>query len=199
MNTNRLEKSILLGIIFTILFNFVNFSVICENISSEILRLHIIANSNSEIDQNIKFCIRDKVQNFMCKILSQTKSKEDAKKVCKKNLHEMKRIAEQELKKRSDNYKTKITVKQSYFKTREYEHFILPAGNYDALEIKIGEGKGKNWWCILFPVICVGTAKKNNVDKKLSKEEVNCIRKRKFKAKFKILEICKNLKQKINK
>lgn len=196
---NKTEKFVILGIIFSILYNFVNFSVLCDHINSKILRLHIMANSNSEIDQNIKICIKNKIQNFMKDTLEQAKNKNEAEQICTKKLSEIKKIAENELNNHKINNKVEVKIKNSYFKTREYESITMPAGNYDAVEIKIGTGKGENWWCILFPTLCIGTATAEHMHKHLKKEEIKCTNKKKFKAKFKILEICKNLKQKTNK
>lgn len=192
------EKSIILGIIFTILYNFVNFSVNCENINNKVLRLHILANSNSVIDQNVKMKVKNEIQNFTHKILFNVKNKKEAIEICNKNLGNMREIAVRELSKSNRiNKKIEIKLEKTFFRTRNYNNITMPAGFYDAIKIKIGSGKGKNWWCVIFPVLCLGIAQTNTIIKTFNKNEnkISSNKNPTFKFKFKIVELYENFKK----
>ncbi len=197
-----IEKSIVVGLIFSALYNAVDFSVSCENINSKIFRLHILANSDSAQDQNLKIRIKNKIQQFSQNVLNDYNSKEEAESIFIKNLSNIEEIAKKEIKNCGYNYPICSRVANSYFSTRNYEDFVLPAGNYDALEIKIGSGEGKNWWCILFPMLCVGTAKKSKrLNKTFCKNErdIICNKRKKYVIRFKFVEMYHTLRNWINK
>lgn len=192
-----IEKSLVLSIVFSVLYNIVNFSVSCENINSKVFRLHILANSDSTEDQNLKMHIKDKVQELSREIVSIGNNKKELEDIFIKNLSNVEKIAKNEIRNCGYNYPVSARVTNSYFNTRNYENFTLPAGNYDALEIKIGSGKGKNWWCVIFPMLCVGASSKNKIlDKTFNKNEKNiiCNNKKKYAIKFRIVEIYQLIK-----
>ena len=192
-----IEKSLVLSIVFSVLYNIVNFSVSCENINSKVFRLHILANSDSTEDQNLKMHIKDKVQELSREIVSIGNNKKELEDIFIKNLSNVEKIAKNEIRNCGYNYPVSARVTNSYFNTRNYENFTLPAGNYDALEIKIGSGKGENWWCVIFPMLCVGASSKNKIlDKTFNKNEKNiiCNNKKKYAIKFRIVEIYQLIK-----
>ena len=192
-----IEKSLVLSIVFSVLYNIVNFSVSCENINSKVFRLHILANSDSTEDQNLKMHIKDKVQELSREIVSIGNNKKELEDIFIKNLSNVEKIAKNEIRNCGYNYPVSARVTNSYFNTRNYENFTLPAGNYDALEIKIGSGEGKNWWCVIFPMLCVGASSKNKIlDKTFNKNEKNiiCNNKKKYAIKFRIVEIYQLIK-----
>ena len=116
-----LEKSIICAIIFTTLYNFVNFSVICENTSKDVLRLHILANSDSDIDQKIKMDVKNVVQDFASKLLKDVSNKNVAIKILKENIENIKKVAEKELYfKNIGNKKVEINFNEAFFKKRDY-------------------------------------------------------------------------------
>ena len=184
----------------TILYSFVNFGVGCENINKKVLRLHILANSDTAIDQNIKMKIKNEIQNFANKVLQNVKNKEEAIKICNENLGNMEKIIYKELRKNNENDK-KIEIKlgENFFNTREYSSITMPAGTYDSLQIKIGSGKGQNWWCILFPILCLGVAHANSTLIVFNENErkITTSKKPNLKFKFKILELHETLKKHI--
>ena len=193
-----LEKSLVCGIIFTTFYNFVNFSVSCENTSRDVLRLHILANSDSDIDQKIKMDVKNVVQNFTSRLLKDASNKNVAIKILKENIENIKKVAEKELfSKNVDNRKIEINFNEAFFKTRDYSQFVMPSGFYDALIIKIGAGKGKNWWCVIFPFLCLGVAQSEKVLSTFSPQgrKISKFKKPKYKLKLKILEIYQQLKK----
>lgn len=198
-----MERSLIIGIFFTIIYNIVNTNVKCENINSKIFRLHILANSNSEMDQNLKLCVRDKIQEFSKNTLNNVTDKIMAESIFAKNLGNIEKIAKNEIEKYGYNYPVCAKITNKYFNTRNYENFTLPAGNYDALELKIGAGKGKNWWCIMFPTLCIGGPSSKNhkqLENSLNKNEIRFIKskKNKYVIKFKIVEMYQLFKSWIN-
>ena len=190
---NVYEKSIITGFLVAILLSFVNFSSKCNKISNKVLRLHVIANSNSIEDQNLKLKIRDSIiKNFE---LKKFKSLEETRKFAIQNIPEIKKIAQNEILKDGFDYPVDVKICKDDFNTRNYENISLPAGSYEALKITIGEGKGKNWWCVMFPPMCIPAAEACNVnrpvyDKNFSPNEKNILEnKQHYKIKFKAVEV----------
>ena len=149
-----------IGIILILLF----FPVKTEN-KNEYLRIHIRANSNSVYDQNIKYKVKDEVVETLIPFLSEVKTFEEAKKTVAKNFYLIEEKANKILKDNGFNYTSKAQLKNEYFPTRTYGDLTLKEGNYDALILELGEGKGNNWWCIVFPAFCfTKTQKSDNIE-----------------------------------
>ena len=190
---------ILLLAVFLIL-NLVSYSnYVFAGLQDNIFRLHILANSDSEKDQALKLCVRDSVIDYMEKINSGSKTKEETIKVVSDNLEEIKKIAEDKIQELGFNYDVNLEIGNFNFPTKYYGNISLPAGNYDALKINIGEAQGQNWWCSLFPPLCfidiasgyLEDEDKENLEKNLSEEEFMLISSSSpdIKLKFKILEL----------
>lgn len=139
---NKLKLSIIIGLIITIGWITVSESAVSD-ISSGIVRLHIIANSNSREDQSLKLAVRDRLLN-----------EGNSEPLDKINLTEVEEICCDEITKRGYSYDVKACVGKFYFPTKKYENITLPAGDYNALKIIIGNGEGKNWWCVMYPPLC---------------------------------------------
>jgi len=130
----------------------------CEQAQESLLRLHIIAASDEELDQNLKLAVRDRVLQETELWFSTEQSKEEAEAVLQSHLQEITAIAKDELSRHDCDDSVKVELCHSSFPQKSYETFTLPAGDYDALRIIIGEGKGQNWWCVLFPGLCIPSA-----------------------------------------
>lgn len=181
---------------------------VCEqiqgDISSGIVRLHIIANSDEEHDQQIKLKVRDAIIDSQKEIFSDgiknTLNKEEREKLLKKS--------EQVLNEQGVNYKATIETGKFYFPTKKYDNITLPAGNYDAVRVVLGEGGGQNWWCVMYPPLCfadsaVGKADEKSLDilrKSMTEFEYKIISEEDIKVvpAFKLVEIWQNVKKKIN-
>ena len=118
-------------------------------------RLHIRANSDTERDQELKLKVRDDILSFTTELLSDSESKEMSVSLIKENLTELKKIAEKRISDEGFDYDVTVAVRKEYFERKEYGGFFLPAGEYDSLIIEIGEGTGHNWWCVLYPCVCL--------------------------------------------
>ncbi len=125
-----------------------------------IIRLHVIANSDTEKDQGLKLTVRDKVLEYTSELLSGIKDKAEAEAVLSENLCVLENIAAEAIASEGIYYTVDVTLSEESYPTREYEGFTLPAGSYTSLRVLIGDANGKNWWCMLYPSLCVGAVTK---------------------------------------
>ena len=173
-------------------------------LEDNIFRLHILANSDSIEDQQLKLKIRDGILDYIHEINKNANTKEDTLKITSEHLSEIKKRCEQILKQNNSNYDINLEIGTFYFPTKYYGNLNLPAGNYDALRICIGEAKGQNWWCSLFPPLCfmdISSGYLSEEDSKilednLSEEEFMIISSSNpdIKLKFKIIELLNSKK-----
>lgn len=150
-----------------------------KNIRNSILRLHVLANSDTEEDQTIKLAVRDKVLEYGEDIFTEVSSKNskiNAKSFLSRNLSDIKNIANNVVSQYGENYEIEVSVENKYFNTRVYDDVTLPAGLYDSLVIRIGEAKGQNWWCVMFPPMCLPAATETvELSEVLSDEQLHII------------------------
>lgn len=187
---NDIAVALVCALIFTIFLTLAGFEVGCNELRGNVLRLHILANSNSDTDQSIKLEVRDAVLTASEKVFESAKSKEDALNLAKENVGLFKTAAEQKLKQLGVNQSVTVKVEKTYFNTREYENFTLPAGQYDAVRVLLGNAEGKNWWCVMFPSMCIPAAADEHslteaVDEKSAEIAENAP---KYEIRFKIVE-----------
>lgn len=184
------EKALVVGFLLTFLLNFTGFANNCDNLSSKVLRLHILANSDSEVDQALKIKVRDKIIESSGDFLDGATDKISAQNLTAKNLENIKKIAQTEVEKQGFSYPVQVEVTEMYFPTRKYDSTTFPAGRYDALRVLIGEGAGKNWWCVIFPQMCLGSAKNSaTTDTLLSGSEKDITSGgEKYEVRFKVVE-----------
>jgi len=128
-------------------------------VNDDFVRIHITANSDSEIDKNIKYKVKDAVVDFLIPALSDAKNKEDAEKVISLNLAKIQEVANQTLKQNGVRYLASVSVIEEQIPTRVYDDFVLESGIYQSLKIDLGKAKGDNWWCIVFPAVCFTSSK----------------------------------------
>ena len=129
-----------------------------DQLADKVVRLHILANSDSEEDQALKLRVRDRVLERATELLEQTGDRREAADVLQSHLPELERIAAEEISDCGYEYDVTAEVVNTMFPTKEYDGFTLPAGEYLALRIIIGEGNGHNWWCVVFPPLCTTAA-----------------------------------------
>ena len=131
-----------------------------DSLKEEVLRLHILANSNESFDQELKLKVRDRLLMETEDIFKNSQEKSSAKNLAEKNIKNIVSICEDEVRKNGYSYSVTAKVGKSFFPTKTYGKFVFPAGSYDALKIEIGKGEGKNWWCVLFPQLCLPSCQK---------------------------------------
>lgn len=165
----KIKKYFLL-LLLLILYIFISatsyVSAVSSNLSNAVFRLHILANSNTEIDQNLKFKVRDSLLEYMNSISSNCSTKQDAIKMVIENKNNFQKIAEKTIQENGFNYTVNINIGNFFFPTKNYGDISLPAGFYDALRVEIGESKGNNWWCVMFPSLCFVDVSSGIVDEK---------------------------------
>lgn len=193
---------ILLGIyIFISAISYV--TAVSSELEDSIFRLHVIANSDTKEDQNLKYIVRDKLIEYMNSISLNAKNKEDAMKIANMHINDFNEIAKQTIIDNGYNYDVDVEIGNFSFPTKTYGDISIPAGSYDALRVKIGQAKGQNWWCVMFPPLCfvnvssgiVPDESKKVLQNELSEEEYSIIsdtNSAEIKFKFKIIELFQN-------
>lgn len=164
------------------------------DISNDVLRLHIIANSDLSVDQNVKLKVRDAVLTAMSDKFLNSKSLDDTLNIANKNKEYIKNVADNELEKYGVEYGANVEVKKEYFNTRSYNDVTLPAGCYNSVVITLGNGVGKNWWCVMYPAICLPQVSDTELDKVLDDDEMSVISNSKYDVRFKIVEVYEKVK-----
>lgn len=193
MKTNKsilLIKSAVIAFVLTVIYSVIPFQAVCAEIPNDVFRFHILANSDSEEDQVLKLKVRDKVLEKTKILFDTANSKSDAEEFVKANLETIEKIAQNEVYKNGYNYPVKVEVVNMHFDTRYYEGYTLPSGMYDALRITIGNAKGHNWWCVMYPSICISTVDegKSRAKNALSDDEYSVVTDEKVEYKFFIVE-----------
>lgn len=184
-------------------FSYVN--AVSSDLASSVFRLHVIANSDSKEDQDLKYIVRDNVLSYMNEICKDAKSKEEAIDIATKHQDEFKKIALDTIYDNGFDYDVDVEIGNFSFPTKTYGDISLPSGYYDALRIKIGNASGQNWWCVMFPPLCfvdvssgiVPDESKEVMKKDLSDEEFSLISNEdssEISFKFKLIEFFQNAK-----
>ena len=182
-------KSICISTVICIVFSLIPFNAQCKNISNDVFRLHILANSDSEKDQALKLKVRNRVLKYTENIYKKAENKKQAEALTLKNLQSIADIAKNEVVKNGYNYSVKAEVSHMYFTTRYYDKVTMPSGFYNALRITIGKGEGHNWWCVMYPSLCIGSSTNyNSLKENTDSQEYNVMTEEKFEYKFKTLE-----------
>lgn len=194
------EISLLIGLAVFIISGI--FSLNTQNrLADKVVRLHVLANSDSEEDQALKLRVRDVVLERATDILEQSADRREAESRLRGQLLELERIAAAEIAAEGYDYPVAVNLEDTEFPTKEYDGFTLPAGEYLALRVIIGEGRGQNWWCVVFPPLC--TAASADVPASalaagFSEEEVSLITEENqgYVLKFKAVEWWESLREK---
>lgn len=189
--------------IYTIMCAFSYVNAVSTNIQDSVFRLHVIANSDSSKDQDLKYIVRDDVLEYINLISKNATSKNEVIDLANKNINEIQKIAQETIYNNGYNYSVKISIGNFAFPTKTYGDISFPAGLYDALKIEIGEAKGQNWWCVMFPPLCfvdvtsgiVPEESKDTIKENLSQEEFSLLSQNTeyINFKFKIVEMFQNI------
>lgn len=184
-----------------------------QGLAENLIRLHVIANSNSQEDQEVKYKVRDEILKYMSSQTVDLKSTDEAKNLICNNISHIEEIAKQTLEANGYNYEVKAYFGKFPFPTKVYGDVTLPAGEYQSLRVVLGKGAGANWWCVMFPPLCfvdaskgvVPDSSKAQMQNVLSEEEYNLAMSNsagstsEVKFKFKIVELLQQSKMKLAK
>ncbi len=124
-------------------------------LSSELIRMHVVANSDSEEDQAVKLQVKDVLVSYLQPVMEKLTNKEEAYQYIQEHLQELEEVANGFLSELGENKTAAVSLTREEFGIRQYDTFSLPSGIYDSLRVVIGEGEGKNWWCVAFPALCM--------------------------------------------
>ncbi len=187
----RLFKSVIFALVLSFVLTLIPFEAECREISDKVFRVHILANSDREADQKLKLMVRDALVNAGEEILKDIDTKEEAEALIEKHIPRLKSIAEKVISENGYNYPVELEITNMYFDTRYYGNITMPGGFYDALRVKIGKAEGKNWWCVMFPSLCIySVSKTETLEENLSKDEYKIISSdTQYQYRFKIVEI----------
>ena len=173
-----------------------------KGIAEKIIRFHVIANSDTKADQNLKLAVRDAVGIKMSGLLKDAADRSRSEAVIRKNMEDMKQTAEKVIAERGYVYFVYICLTDTDFPVKTYGAYTFPAGNYEALEIVIGAGKGHNWWCVMYPNMCfsdtmyevIDEDARSSLKRVLSEDEYQqVLASGDYQVKFKSFEILKGL------
>ncbi len=191
----KIHLSVAFGLICAVLLSLTQFNVLCDDLRENVLRLHIKANSNSVADQEVKIKIRDEILAKTQTVFLDADTLIDAEEKVQNNLSQFKEIADEVLKENGFDYTAAVGLGDTFFETRHYDTFSLPAGNYRSLIIDLGKAEGENWWCVVFPTVCVPAAVKGELTDSVSeKSALIAQNSSKFVMRFKVIEIYEKIK-----
>lgn len=195
LNSKLLFKSFCCAFVLTIMLTLLPFEASCQEIQQDVFRLHILANSDSEEDQNLKLKVRDEILKYTEDFYKSSNSKEEAIKITAENLQSIANKAKEIVFENGYDYQVKARVADVYFNTRTYENVTMPSGTYKALQIEIGNAEGKNWWCVMYPSLCVGaSANYQELKDNMNDNEYSLLTEEKTEYKFKIIEYFEKIK-----
>ena len=193
------ELSAVVGLLCAIFASFAHFEAACDDLRENVLRLHIIANSDSEADQAVKLLVRDKILEESSDIFAGETDLKEAEEKAAEKIGKFCETAELVLSENGFSYGASAEIGDSYFETREYEDFTLPAGNYRSLIIRLGKAEGKNWWCVIFPAVCIPAAGEASLSDSTSDTSAQIAEHpQKYVMRFKTVEIYEDLKKFLN-
>lgn len=196
MKLKLIELSVILSL-FICIISCLSFERDCDSVREKVLRLHVIANSDSEADQELKLKVRDRIIEESGDLFIISESREEAEENLQKSLGELTALTEKVIAEEGSDYSVQVRIEPSYFPVRIYENFTLPAGTYRSLKVIIGEGKGQNWWCVLFPPLCLPAAEKREdiLSDVLSEKELRVVTSdRQYEVRFWLYEKLQEIK-----
>ncbi len=174
INEKTLDIALLTGAAIAIFISGIwSFVKNCEEMQDKAFRLHILANSDSVSDQQLKYEVRDYILSDLSYIFDSCDTKDETMRLAQRNIGLITDKINDYLKLDGCDYRAVCTVEKCSFGTRKYGDYTLPAGEYDALKITLGKGEGHNWWCVLFPSLCIDAVSDHSPlpERKLYKEE----------------------------
>lgn len=209
INLKIFAASLAVGVLITLCVSFLYSEKIQAGIAESVIRFHVLANSDSDYDQQLKLLVRDAVLEKYSVELSGQSEIDASRNILQEHLNDIKELAETTLKENGCGYSVTVSLGKSFFPTKTYGDIAFPAGEYEALKIEIGGAEGKNWWCVMFPPLCfvditqsaVTDDVKNDLKNVLTNEEYDIVVKSKTQellpvsVKFKIVEIWQGIKR----
>lgn len=179
-----------------------------DSLNKKVIRFHVLANSDSNLDQTVKLKVKDNVINYIHPLLEKSSSLDESRKILNENKEEIISIANKTLKENGQDYVATAELAKQQFPVKSYGNIVFPSGEYEAFRILLGKAEGKNWWCVMFPPLCFVDVKNAVADETMEKElkktlsnsEIESIsqnnKEEKTKFKFKSVEVIKDFMKK---
>lgn len=180
----RITKAITGGLVLCLLCSLLGVTGQASGVRENVVRLHILANSDSTADQTVKLKVRDAVTQATAGW--QAATPEEMRQVAAEDLSRIQKVAQQTVREAGYHYPVEVELTRMYFTTRQYEDTTLPAGMYDAVRVTLGEGKGQNWWCVVYPPLCLGAA--TIPDESLTEGQQDFVSGGQYQVRFKVVE-----------
>ncbi|MGN0622279.1 MAG: stage II sporulation protein R [Porcipelethomonas sp.] len=200
----KFDIVIIAGFIGALIFSdFTGVSRTLDSLQNDVLRMHILANSDSREDQELKLKVRDRLLECSEKIFGGADSLEEMKEKAKEKLDDINELVGQVIHENGYDYKSETMLVNMEFDEREYGEITMPAGNYDALRVTIGEAGGHNWWCVMYPPLCIPAAEKAEGDtdaaeKYFDSDQVDMMENPDdYEIRFKCIEVFRKIKDKL--
>ena len=144
-----------------------------DEVKDSLIRFHVIANSDNEEDQNLKLKVKNKVIDYLYPYLNDSQSLDESRQIIKDRMEEVKKLAEEVIKDNNYEYSIQVELSRENFPDKSYGNITLPQGNYEAFRIIIGDGQGRNWWCVMFPPLCFVDESKAEVEYDKTENKIN--------------------------
>lgn len=194
---SKITIALAIGLLLAILVSpFSTFAKECNQIREDVLRMHIIPNSNSQQDQQVKLAVRDRLLQLDGELFAQAKNQQEAKQLANDKIEQIRNAVVDVLANYGCGYTATVEVCNMFFNTREYDTFTMPAGHYDAVRVILGEGEGYNWWCVLYPALCIPSAmEQKDAEELFTKEELALLQgKNQYEIRFASVELWEKIK-----
>ena len=194
-----LEAAALLAMGLCVLFSLLSFGNAADRVRGSVLRLHVVANSDSAADQALKLRVRDALLK-KSGVFAAAKTKQQAEQALKESLPLFQKTARQVVQEQGFPYDVRVSLARTQFPTRTYGSYTLPAGTYDALRVVIGTGSGHNWWCVMFPPLCLPAACKGAALQDVLSEEALTLMQQEpqYEVRFWLLEQWEKVKERFS-
>lgn len=190
----RFELSLLLALIFCAAVSLLAVNDEYDAVRENVLRLHVLANSDSQADQELKLRVRDAIQEHTDEVFSDCADIDEALAAAEKALPELEEAARQVIRDEGYDYSVTVALADSRFPTRTYGGVTLPAGHYNALRVVIGSGQGHNWWCVMFPALCLSDSRgEEELEAVLTDEQMELVTADSYDVRFRCVELYERL------
>lgn len=194
MKIFKFELALILSLFITLTYTVFATSSL-DNLSQKVIRFHVLANSDSDIDQQLKLQVKDEVFEYISNLTVNCDTNEQAFDIITENISEINQLAYTVIENQGFSYSCKTILENEYYPQKSYDNFSLPAGYYNGLKIEIGKAQGQNWWCVLFPPLCNQTA--FNL-KNLDEDDLDFISHSDYEFRFAFIDMFSNIKHQIN-
>ena len=193
----KITASISAALVITFFVSICSFGSECAEVRENVVRLHILANSDRESDQQVKLAVRDALLESGEELFSGSVNTENAAQALEHGREKLTAAADEILERNGKSYTSDVILTEEYFPTRSYEGFTMPAGKYLAVKVILGKGEGHNWWCVMYPPLCLPAATdRENAEAILGEDGVRLISSEGYEIRFKLIEIYENIKNK---